>query len=61
MAAERINSSKAIRDKRREETDRAASQMINADLQSKGDKTDRLRKERLSAALESGKRLDQKE
>jgi hypothetical protein len=49
MPAEREKSTKALREQRRDETDKVAAQMIDADLKAKREKTERLRLARLAA------------
>ena len=49
MPADREKSTKALREQRRDETDKVATEMIDADLKEKREKTERLRRARLAA------------
>ena len=58
MPAEREKSTKALREQRRDETDKVSTEMIDADLKEKREKTERLRRARLAAqtAVSSAKK-----
>jgi hypothetical protein len=49
MPTEREKSTKAMREQRRQETDKVAAEMIDADLREKRERTERLRRVRLAA------------
>jgi inorganic pyrophosphatase/exopolyphosphatase len=49
MPAEREKFTRALREQRRDETDKIAAELIDADLKAKREKTERLRLARLAA------------